>query len=99
MTGTELPHDRRLPLADRLSPQDGRYARILTAHEGAMRSGSPSYVDPVSGAFVFTAAAHWERGVCCNSGCRHCPFDEGPRGPQGRRPDAPGDPSDPRRHR
>lgn len=90
MTGAELPGNRRLPLTDRLSPQHGRYARILAAHEGAMRSGSPGYADPVSGTFVFTAAEHWERGACCNSGCRHCPFDEGPRGPQARRPDASG---------
>jgi hypothetical protein len=24
---------------------------------------------------VFTAAYHRKRGYCCNSGCRHCPFD------------------------
>jgi hypothetical protein len=23
---------------------------------------------------VFTAAYHLKRGVCCNSGCRHCPY-------------------------
>ncbi len=23
---------------------------------------------------VFTAAYHLKRGFCCNSGCRHCPF-------------------------
>ena len=25
---------------------------------------------------VFTAAYHLKRGTCCNSGCRHCPYDE-----------------------
>ena len=25
---------------------------------------------------VLTVAAHLERGTCCNSGCRHCPFVE-----------------------
>lgn len=25
---------------------------------------------------VFTAAYHLKRGYCCNSGCRHCPYDE-----------------------
>jgi hypothetical protein len=24
---------------------------------------------------VFTAAYHLKRGYCCNSGCRHCPYD------------------------
>jgi hypothetical protein len=37
----------------------------------------------VSGGFTFTAGALWERGECCGSGCRHCPFEEGPRGPRG----------------
>jgi len=23
---------------------------------------------------VFTAAYHLKRGTCCNSGCRHCPY-------------------------
>jgi hypothetical protein len=23
---------------------------------------------------VFTAAYHLKRGVCCGSGCRHCPY-------------------------
>jgi hypothetical protein len=27
---------------------------------------------------VFTAAYHRKRGYCCNSGCRHCPFDRPP---------------------
>lgn len=77
-----LPRARRLPLTDRLSPQHAGYARILAAHETAMRNGSPGYVDPVSGFFVFTAAELWDRDTCCNSGCRHCPYTEGPRGPQ-----------------
>jgi len=25
---------------------------------------------------VFTAAYHLRRGYCCNSGCRHCPYDK-----------------------
>ena len=27
------------------------------------------------GQFVFTEAYHLKRGVCCENGCRHCPFD------------------------
>ena len=29
-----------------------------------------------NGFVVFTAAYHLRRGHCCNSGCRHCPFDK-----------------------
>ena len=29
------------------------------------------------GAFlVFTARYHLRRGYCCESGCRHCPYDQ-----------------------
>jgi hypothetical protein len=24
---------------------------------------------------VFTEAYHLKRGFCCNSGCRHCPYE------------------------
>lgn len=27
------------------------------------------------GRVVFTAAYHSSRGFCCESGCRHCPFN------------------------
>jgi hypothetical protein len=27
-----------------------------------------------NGLLVYTAAFHLERGFCCGSGCRHCPF-------------------------
>jgi Family of unknown function (DUF5522) len=30
-------------------------------------------------ALVFTALYHLRRGYCCESGCRHCPFDEAAR--------------------
>ena len=84
----ELPRDRRLPLVHRLSPRHDAYARILAAHEAALRSGAPGYVDPVSGFLVFTAAELWARGTCCDTGCRHCPYEDGPRGPRGLPPDA-----------
>ena len=35
--------------------------------------GVDYYVD--RGMFVFTAAYHLKRGHCCDSGCRHCPYD------------------------
>ena len=30
------------------------------------------------GLMVFTAAYHLRRGYCCDSGCRHCPFETRP---------------------
>jgi hypothetical protein len=40
---------------------------------------SPALLSPEdfymeNGLMVFTAAYHLKRGYCCNSGCRHCPF-------------------------
>ena len=32
------------------------------------------YIDPESGYKVFTEYAHLQRGKCCGSGCRHCPY-------------------------
>jgi hypothetical protein len=28
-----------------------------------------------NGLLVYTAAYHLNRGYCCGSGCRHCPYD------------------------
>ncbi|MDO7612445.1 MAG: DUF5522 domain-containing protein [Flavobacteriaceae bacterium] len=36
------------------------------------------YYDP-SGYRVFTAQYHLKRGHCCESGCRHCPYDYDPK--------------------
>ncbi len=44
------------------------------AHAAAVAAGSPTYVDPATGYQVFTEAFLAERGRCCGSGCRHCPF-------------------------
>ena len=30
-----------------------------------------------NGLMVFTRAFHLKRGYCCQSGCRHCPWDFG----------------------
>ena len=37
-----------------------------------------------NGFLVFTAAYHLKRGYCCNSGCRHCPYQcaEAPQHPR-----------------
>lgn len=44
-------------------------------HEEACERGAPTYVDPKTGYTVITQRAHEERGTCCGSKCRHCPYD------------------------
>ncbi|MGK0223467.1 MAG: hypothetical protein ACI9ON_002712 [Limisphaerales bacterium] len=44
------------------------------AHAKACERGELNYVDPQTGYSVFTALGLRERGKCCGSGCRHCPY-------------------------
>jgi hypothetical protein len=69
-----LPADRRLPRVDRLDTDHPWYVPIVSAHEDALDGGRDTYRDPLTGYTVFTAAALWARGRCCESGCRHCPY-------------------------
>ena len=46
----------------------------IDAWQDARRSGSPAYVDPLSGFIVLTEDALIARGECCGNGCRHCPY-------------------------
>jgi iron complex transport system substrate-binding protein len=50
-------------------------ALILERHERACASGQPTYIDPITGYSVFTADFLRQRGSCCGSGCRHCPWE------------------------
>ncbi len=80
------PYDRRVrdrPLADRplTEPHPARLARsrtdfatVVERHARAMDAGEDGYLDPATGLFVFTAAYLAERGTCCDTGCRHCPY-------------------------
>lgn len=63
------------PSPKRLAPTHPRRAEILAAHLAALEAGDPGYVDPDTGAFVFTAARLAATGACCGSGCRHCPWE------------------------
>ena len=64
------PHPARLPL-----DQPGR-AQLLAAHAAAMAAGQAFYRDPLTGLYVLTAEYLANRGSCCDSGCRHCPYLE-----------------------
>ncbi len=62
------------PHPDRLAPGHPQRAAILAAHAAALADGEAGYLDPVTGLFVMTAAYLAERGTCCDTGCRHCPY-------------------------
>ena len=47
---------------------------IWTLHESACERGEATYVDPQTGYMVITKIGHLERGTCCGSKCRHCPY-------------------------
>ncbi len=47
---------------------------IQERHASACARKEPTYIDPVSGYSVFTADFLRQRGGCCGSGCRHCPW-------------------------
>ena len=49
---------------------------IRRRHDAAVAAGAQAYADPATGYQVFTAAYLLDRGYCCGSGCRHCPYDE-----------------------
>ncbi len=49
-------------------------AKIHDAHRAAVASGEDGYFDPHTGLFVLTERYLAERGACCDSGCRHCPY-------------------------
>ena len=65
-----------LPDASRLSPRHPLFGEIMAAHDAAVARGDKTYTDPASGLLVLTRRAHLERGTCCSSGCRHCPYVE-----------------------
>ncbi|KAM9763011.1 uncharacterized protein C1orf53 homolog [Menidia menidia] len=59
--GTELPEEELL---------------IHRVHAQACEAKQQMYVDPSSGYKVFTEYAHLQRGKCCGTACRHCPYGQ-----------------------
>jgi hypothetical protein len=58
----------------RISTKDPYYEEILERHKEAIEKDEDMYEDPKTEYFVFTAKYLLNRGTCCNSGCRHCPY-------------------------
>ena len=48
---------------------------FMKAHKEACEAKEKMYIDPETGYSVFTEYAHLQRGKCCGSGCRHCPYN------------------------
>jgi len=69
-----LPAPLARPDPARLDPASPDYQVILAAHGHALDTGEDGYLDPATGLWCFTAAYLWDRGTCCDSGCRHCPY-------------------------
>ena len=69
-----IPEELLRPHPRRLSPDDPNYDQIMAIHAEAVRRGERLYRDPESDLYVMTAVQLWERGYCCYSGCRHCPW-------------------------
>ncbi|HQY15539.1 MAG TPA: DUF5522 domain-containing protein [Ilumatobacteraceae bacterium] len=68
-------HHLTLPLPRRYSPRHRSFDDGMARHAAAVAAGVPAYRDPVTGNTVFTARFLADRGYCCESGCRHCPYD------------------------
>lgn len=69
----EVDEQARFP-AEALTALVG--ADLHAAHVPAAYGGQGAdALDPDTGLYVMTAAAHEKRGYCCNSRCRHCPFN------------------------
>ena len=77
-----MTSDRRDLRADWSVPHPGRLRgsqvereAILARHQAAMAARKSVYLDPLTGLTVFTARFLADRGYCCASGCRHCPYE------------------------
>lgn len=66
-------------------PPDPRIQRI---HAAACARHDTGYIDPTTGLFVLTAWYLRQRGFCCGTGCRHCPYSLEERRRAGRPDDA-----------
>lgn len=53
------------------------YQQILQRlHKAACARNENGYTDPKTGYLVLTSKHLSNRGKCCGSGCRHCPYSE-----------------------
>ena len=69
------PDHETVPLPRRYSPKHQGFVEGMSRHAAAIAGSELTYRDPRSGYTVFTARFLAERGYCCDSGCRHCPYE------------------------
>lgn len=69
-----------VPLPRRLARDSAHFAEVMRRHAEAIAHRRQTYRDPSSGYTVFTARFLADRGYCCASGCRHCPYEVEPNG-------------------
>jgi len=62
----------RMALPDKQAIDTDEDAVPSSEGEKEMQEGIDYYLE--DGLFVFTAAFLRKRGYCCESGCRHCPY-------------------------
>lgn len=67
------------PLADRFDYLSESALDDLLAHLLACEGGLTFYVGRSSRWSILTASFLKGRRSCCSTGCRHCPFEKGPR--------------------
>ncbi|EDM09631.1 similar to novel protein (predicted) [Rattus norvegicus] len=65
--------EQRHPVNRELTPAERHIAEL---HRAACAAGQLSYLDPATGYVVLTRLAHLQRGACCGSACRHCPYGQ-----------------------
>ena len=81
LTDCFCPQCLREAIAKLNAPESGpNEVRDQQASWPLLREGQDFYVE--GGVMVFTAAYHLRRGYCCDSGCRHCPFEQKPVAPR-----------------
>ena len=61
-------------LADNEDASEPDQDADTTASESELAEGLDYYLE--NGLLVFTARFLLKRGYCCDSGCRHCPYDK-----------------------
>ena len=47
----------------------------LYVQETTKKSPEPDFYKDENGRFVMTESFHIQRGSCCGSKCKHCPYD------------------------
>ncbi|KAJ8279111.1 hypothetical protein COCON_G00061770 [Conger conger] len=71
---TKVDHNGDTVKAERQFTENEK--EIAKLHEEACEAKQRMYRDPTTGFKVFTKFAHLQRGKCCGSACRHCPYGQ-----------------------